>query len=294
MNAKLQYHLTSLDLETLLTIARLGTLVSVAERLGVDNSTVFRTVQRMERGLGQRLFERTRNGYLPNELAQTLITHAERMESELEAARSAAQQTHQQISGSVRITTTDTLLHGLIAPALIGFKALHPLVQFDLHTGNELANLSRRDADIALRVTKRPPAHLIGKPLGNIRVAVFMASRGRARTLEDHLQKNTPWIAPDDALPEHPSVLWRRKHAPKAQVQYRVSSILSVAELIAQGLGIGILPLFLAQGRRDLRQLGEPLSESETPLWILMHAESKHLRRVSAVFTHFSQNIRLA
>jgi DNA-binding transcriptional LysR family regulator len=293
MNAKMQYQLRASDLETVLALSRLGTLAHASERLGVDGSTVFRTIQRIERGLGQRLFERTRNGYLPNELAQTLISHAERLEAELESARSAAQLIDHNISGSVRITTTDTILHGLVAPALTSFKLVHPLVQFDLHTGNELANLTRRDADIALRATKRPPAHLIGKQLGVIRVGLFMAKSGRARTLEDHLRKNTPWVAPDDALPEHPSVLWRKKHVPKANVQYRVNSILSVAEFIAQGLGIGIVPLFLALGRGDLRQVGEPLEEGETSLWMLTHTESRHLSRVSAVFTHFVRHIQL-
>jgi DNA-binding transcriptional LysR family regulator len=293
MNAKLQYSISASDLEIVLALSRSSTLANAGERLGMDASTVFRGVQRIERGLGQRLFERSRNGYLPNELALTLISHAERVEAELESARSAAQLTDQDISGTVRITTTDTVLHGLIAPALRSFKRIHPLVQFELHTGNELANLSRRDADIALRATKRPPAHLIGRQLGVIRVAPFMAKSARLNSLEDHLRKNTPWIAPDDALPEHPSVLWRKKHVPKAQVQYRVNSILSVAEFVAQGLGIGIVPLFLARERNDLRQIGQALEESETELWMLTHTESRHLSRVSAVFTHFVQQIQL-
>jgi DNA-binding transcriptional LysR family regulator len=74
---------------------------------------------------------------------------------------------------------------------------------------------------------------------------------------------------------------------------YRVHSILTVAELVGRGLGIGILPLFLAQHRNDLAQLTEVLDECQTELWLLTHAESKHLRRVAAVFTHLSQNLLL-
>ncbi len=285
--------LNAADLETILSLVRLGTLAAVGERLGVDSSTVFRNVQRIERQLGQSLFERSRSGYQPKDMAQTLAAHAERIEVELEAARNAVQQSEQQLSGSVRITTTDTVLHGLVVPALIRFKALHPALQFELQTANELANLSRRDADIALRATKRPPQHLVGKSLGTIRVAIFMAKHMRATSLAQHSARDTPWIAPDDALPDHPSVLWRRKHLPRATVQYRVTSILSVAALIAQGAGIGIIPLFLAQERNDLRQISAPLADGETALWLLTHTESRHLRRISAVFTHFSQSIAL-
>jgi DNA-binding transcriptional LysR family regulator len=292
-DTSMQEQLKSADLETILSLVRLGTLAAAGERLGVDSSTVFRSVQRIERQLGQSLFERSRSGYQAKEMAQTLATHAERIEAELDAARNAAQQSEQHLSGTVRITTTDTVLHGLVVPALVTLKTYHPDLQFELQTGNELANLSRRDADIALRATKRPPQHLVGKPLGVIRVAIFMAKRQRAARLEQHIANDTPWIAPDDALPDHPSVLWRRKHVPRATVQYRVNSILSVAELIAQGVGIGIIPLFLAQGRNDLRQISEPLEEGETSLWLLSHTESRHLRRISAVFTHFSHSIVL-
>src|SRR5258707_674132 len=83
---------------------------STGERLGVDASTVFRSVQRMEKGLGQRLFERSRAGYQPAELAQVLAAHAEQMEAQLESARSAVQSRPSQVTGTVRITTTDTLL----------------------------------------------------------------------------------------------------------------------------------------------------------------------------------------
>jgi DNA-binding transcriptional LysR family regulator len=75
--------------------------------------------------------------------------------------------------------------------------------------------------------------------------------------------------------------------------RYRVSSIQSVLELVALGLGVGILPLFLAEGRRDLTRLTEPLEDGETELWLLTHPESRHLRRVSAVYSHLAQTLRM-
>jgi DNA-binding transcriptional LysR family regulator len=293
MNANLQFTLGPTDLETVLAMARTGTLARAGERLGVDASTVFRAVQRMEKGLGQRLFERSRAGYRPTELAQELAGHAEQVEAQLEAARSAVQASPRQVSGAVRITTTDTLLHGLIAPALAPLHAAHPLLSFELHAGNELASLTRRDADIAVRATKRPPPHLVGRHVGPIRVALFGARSGPRRWSDSAAQQAT-WIAPDDALPEHPSVLWRKKHYPKAQPAYRVNSILTVMELVALGLGVGLLPMFLAAPRKDLTQLTEVLDECQTELWLLTHTESRHLRRVATVFTHLSQSLVLA
>ena len=293
MIAKTQYKMSSGDLGVTLALVRGGTLATAGERLGIDASTVFRSLQRIERGLGRLLFERTRSGYLATELATELAVHAEQMEVALEAARSSVEAAPAKISGTVRITTTDTILHGLVAPALRSLQTVHPLLSYELHTGNELASLTRRDADIAVRATKRPPQHLLGKHIGPIRVALYAAKKGGVRKFTDVEAGKSDWIAPDDALPEHPSVVWRKRHFPKAAPRYRVNSILSVLELVALGLGVGIVPLFLAEGRGDVVRLTEPLDECETELWLLTHPESRHLRRVGAVYSHLAQTMNM-
>lgn len=283
--------MTPADLELTLALVRGGTLARAGERLGLDASTVFRGLQRIERGLGRTLFERTRTGYVAGELAAQLAEHAEQMEVAVEAARSTVEAAPAQVSGTVRITTTDTLLHGLVAPALPSLRRQHPLLGFELHTSNQPASLTRRDADIAVRATKRPPLHLVGRHLGPIRVAVYAARRGGPKSLEK--AGDADWVAPDDALPEHPSVVWRRRHLPKVVPRYRVDSVLSVLELVALGLGVGIVPLFLAEPRRDVVRLTEPLAEAETELWLLTHPEARHLRRVAAVYGHLAGTLTL-
>ncbi len=289
----MQYKLTTTELEVVLALVRGRTLAAAGDRLGIDASTVFRSLQRIKRGLGRSLFDRTRSGYAATELALQLAEHSEGVEWALEAARAAVEASPTQISGVVRITTTDTVLHGLVAPALRGFQSAHPLLSYELHTGNELASLTRRDADIAIRATKRPPQHLVGKQIGSIRVAMYRAKSQRKRKRADVDPGKLDWIAPDDALPDHPSVVWRKRHYPKAVPRYKVNSILSVLELVALGLGVGIAPLFLADGRSDVVRASEPLDECETELWLLTHPESRHLRRVGAVYGHLAQALRL-
>lgn len=288
-----QYALVPADLEVVLALVRAGTLAAAGERLGVNASTVFRSLQKIERGLGTPLFARSRSGYLPGEMALQLAEQAEYVEAALEASRAAVRQQPGAVSGAIRITTTDTILHGLVAPALPSLRELHPFLSFELHTGNELASLTRRDADIAVRATKQPPAHLVGRKLGSIRVALFASADSGLRSMEDVVASSVPWIAPDDALPEHPSVLWRRKALPRVVPHYRVSSILSVAQLVELGLGVGVVPLFLAQRMPGLAQVGETLEEGRTELWLLTHPQSRHLRRVSTVYAHLGEHLRL-
>ncbi|MBI5257790.1 MAG: LysR family transcriptional regulator [Burkholderiales bacterium] len=301
MNAAPQYSLGPADLSCVLALVRGVTLASAGERLGVDSSTVFRHLQRLERGLGQALFERSRTGYRATELALALAAQAEQVEAALEAARAAAQAQPEQAAGSVRISTTDAVLQGLLAPALVPLRRLHPLLSFELQASNELASLRRRDADIALRATRRPPPHLVGQHLGPIRVALY-AAKGRGvrhpARLKAQLKAQVdagqaPWIAPDDALPDHPTVLWRRRHFPKLQPVCRVNSMLAVLALVAQGVGVGLLPMFLAESRPDLLRLGDPLDECQHELWLLTHVESRHLRRVATVYAHLAQALRL-
>jgi DNA-binding transcriptional LysR family regulator len=281
------------ELALLLALVRGGNLAAAAQLAGVDSSTVFRTVQRAEKSLGQRLFERSRQGYRATELGQRLAEHAERIEAELEGARAVARSREAAVSGLVRISTTDTLLNGLLLPSLQALCAAHPQLRLEINARNEPANLTQREADVALRATARPPAHLVGRHLGPIRSAVFIARASAPRRTRGFDLASAPWIAVDEALPEHPSVRWRRKHLPRVEPALRLNGVQLVFDAVRQGLGVGIAPLFLAQSCDDVVALTPPLDECETQLWLLTHPESRHLRRIQAVAAHVAQHVAL-
>jgi DNA-binding transcriptional LysR family regulator len=181
--AKMQSCLSLTDLELLLALVRGGTLAGAAERLRLDTSTVFRSIKRLEQSLNERLFERSKQGYLPTELALELAAYAERIETHLNEARDTVSHNSGEPSGVVRITTTDTILQGLLLPVLNRFAAAYPKINLELLTSNTLANLSQRDADVAIRATKKPAENLVGLKLGVMDNAVYIRSsllpRGR-------------------------------------------------------------------------------------------------------------------
>jgi DNA-binding transcriptional LysR family regulator len=292
MNALTQYQLTATDLEVLLALARGGNLAEAGKRLGADPSTVFRSVQRIEKQLGQTLFNRSRSGYLPSEMAQQIVLHAEKIEAELEAARTASLASQDEVSGLVRLTTTDSVLHGLVIPLLGGLKALHPHLELELMSSNEVASLTKRDADIAIRATSRPPEHLVGHHLGRANFAVYGSAEAfkgkRVKPLDEY-----DWIVLDDAMPEHPVVKWRRKNYPKSVARYRVNSHLALAEAVRAGLGIAILSTYKARHDPRLKALTPVLEDCGIDLWVLTHPESRHLRRISAVYSYFAKAIKL-
>jgi DNA-binding transcriptional LysR family regulator len=287
--AKTQYELTSPDLQVVLAMVRGGTLAEAAARSGSDPSTVFRALQRLEKLLGQRLFERSRQGYAPMDAALELARHAERVETELEAARAAVTGAATTASGRVRLTTTDSVLRGLVLPCLPALTRAHPLLQLELQAQNALLNLTKRDADIALRATPKPPQHLVGRELGQIRFVVAGLRGTRSRgSLEAQ-----DWVAPDESMPEHPSVRWRTRAYPKLVPRLLADGIVGVVDAIRAGAGIGVVPTFMLEVEPQLKALTDPLEGCESTLWLLAHPESRHLRRIAAVYQHLSDNLRL-
>ena len=291
INAVAHYRLDYPDLSLILALVRGGSLARAARLLEVDVSTVFRSVRRLEAALGQPLFEKSRSGYLSTSLAQALAEQAERAEQALEAARVGVEQGGAVISGTVRLTCSDSVLQALLLPALARFMPAYPALTLELSTSNDFANLSRRDADIALRLTRTPPEHLVGRNLGNVTFRVCAGATYLRSMKADDLAAMT-WIAPDDFLPDHPTVAWRRQHLPGVVPAYRCNSMLSVTELVRAGLGVAALPDFLIDENQGLRPLGEPLVGYDTALWLLTRPDCRALRSVVTLFDELGRNLR--
>ena len=290
LNAATHYQMDYPDLTLILALVRGGTLARAAALLRVDVSTVFRAVRRLEAALGQTLFEKSRAGYLPTHLARDLAQQAERAEQALEAARIGVEQGGEVISGTVRLTCSDSVLQGLLLPSLAQFMSAYPALVLELSTSNDFANLSRRDADIALRLTRTPPEHLVGRCLGRVAYQVC-ASPGYARQHDGRDLAELAWIAPDDFLPDHPTVAWRREHLPGVRPSYRCNSMLSVTELVRAGMGVAALPDFLLD--ESLQPLGPALAGHDTALWLLTRPDCRALRSVVTLFDELGRHVRM-
>jgi DNA-binding transcriptional LysR family regulator len=197
----------------------------------------------------------------------------------------------QEVAQTFRVIGTDSRHHGgpagqRLPPGLnLGQSIPEPEIAYGIEHIEVTEDRAEQRIDDAELLT--------GKNLGPIRIALYTARRVAPRSLAQVDRGEADWIAPDDALPSHPSVVWRKRHFPKVLPRYRTHSILSVLELIALGLGVGVVPEFLAQGRKDVMALTEPLDDCTTDLWLLAHPESRHLRRVNTVYSHLSQAISL-
>lgn len=287
-----QYSIDHADLALVLALVRGGTLARAAELLKVDVSTVFRSLRRLEQALGSVLFEKSRAGYLPNAAAQLLAQQAELAERALDAARLGLEQGREMVSGTLRLTCTDAVLQGLLLPALARFMPAYPALELELTTSNDFANLSRRDADIALRLTTAPPGHLVGRCLGRVPYVLCASDEYLMREAGNDPARMT-WIAPDDFLPNQSGVVWRRQRYPEVQPAYRCNSMFSVAQLVRAGLGVAALPAFLVNGDERLRVLETDLTGCASALWLLTRPDCRALRSVTTLFEELGRHIRL-
>ncbi len=269
------------DLRTVLAVARAGGAGEAAGALGVHPSTVFRRLNALEASLGTRLFTRLPEGYVATAAGEELCALAERMEADIAVLDRRLAGRDLRPSGTVRVTTTDTLI-GLLTLHFAAFRRSHREIELHVVVANRFLDLTRHDADVALRPTNDPPETLIGRRLARIATAVYgaeayLAARPGAAALSDH-----DWIAPDESLSHLAAARWLRRRVPRAAGGYRVNTLMAALAAAKAGLGLAALPCYLGDDEPSLRRVTPPLDELDSALWLLTHEDLRQVARVRA------------
>ncbi|MDJ1157795.1 LysR family transcriptional regulator [Chelatococcus sp. SYSU_G07232] len=273
------------DFRLVKAIADTKGLTGAAERLGINHSTAFRRLGQLEENLGVRLFERHRSGYAPTPPAEEMVALADRMEDEVATLSRKLAGCELSPSGELRVTTNDTLLMHLLTPILGEFRSRFPNIRLDIVLANQALNLSKRDADIAVRATDDPPETLVGRRLATIHWALYGrrdafpdgATDADLRSLYDR-----QWVSLGDNLSGIRVSRFVREHVAAQNIGFRVNTVLGLTEAVEAGIGIGYLPCFIADPRPGLVRLSSPVVEFSTGLWLLTHPDLRHSARVRA------------
>jgi molybdate transport repressor ModE-like protein len=272
------------DLRLVAAIAHAGSLAGAARQLGVNHATAFRRLEKFEAALGVRLFERSAGRYAATPAGEELARAGAAID--IKAAQSLRKVVGQDLrpGGVVRVTTTNSFAALFIGPIAARCRAEYPDIHLHVVTANVIHDLSRRDADIALRPSMRPPEHLIGKRIGTLAHAVYGAKRYlRTRRKLSELAEHD-WIALDDSLSQHATLKWLAKTVALDGVKLRTNSFTGVQQACAEGLGLAVLPCFLGDAHRALQRVTGTLDECSKDLWLLTHPDLRHTTRVKAVF----------
>lgn len=271
------------DLRLVALIAETGSLAGAARRLGVNHATIFRRLNQLEARLGVRAFERQGGRYHATAAGEELARAGAAMGEMATQALLKVAGHDLRPSGQVRISTTDSIALALLPAIAAQCRASYPQITLSVGVDNHAANLSKRDADIAIRPTPQPPDYLIGKRVGALQFCLY-AAPGYLQTYPNRTLGEQDWIALDDSYSGHRTLRWLERTQPLEQIGYRSSSFGMVREACAAGLGLAMLPCILGDAHPGLRRIGDTVTECGTDLWLLIHPDLRHTARIKAVF----------
>jgi DNA-binding transcriptional LysR family regulator len=271
------------DLRYFLAVARSGKLTEAARQLGVEHSTVGRRLAALEYALGARLFDKEPGGYRLTADGEKLLPSAENMEAIALASQGHLADSNRTISGTVRIGAPDGFGSRFLAPRLDRLARLYPDLEVQLIALPRVFNLTKREADIAIGLSRPKEKRLHGDKLTDYRLRMYatqsyLAGRPPIRTPADFAHHN--FIGYVDDLIYTPELDYLRLASKDIRATLKSSTLIAQLEMTLAGAGICILPDFLARQHSVLKSVLAKEIELQRTFWLLVHADIRTLARV--------------
>lgn len=260
------------DLRFFLALCRDGTATGAARTLGVNHTTVARRIRALEENLGTRLFDPSRDGYEMTQAAENMFEQVQQMEEITQAIDRDVFGQDAELKGPLKLTVAHDVADRLVIPRLPEFRRLYPCIDLDLLTTKGLVDLAAREADIALRLTAKPPDFLIGREVIPIRHGVY----GSPAYLDSKPAKpGVILFRNSDETPE-----WVRQHFPDAEIVMHVDDVVSMSKAVANGMGLARMPCYVGDSEPMIQRLRLKLTPSTWGIWILSHVDLRSTARV--------------
>ena len=277
---------------TLVSAARTRSAGQTARELGVTTATALRRLAAMEQELGVTLFERTPTGLTPTLALEQLLPWAEQIVSATQDMRRQVQGLEREPTGVVRLAVPPAMAPLFIVPALAQLRAQLPGITLELAAANAVVDLTRREADLALRLVRPERGELVIQRLATFELGLVCSPGLEARVRQGPLGA-LPWLDWDQGSGHMPEARWLREHVPQAQVVLRASELLTLLRAAQLGLGVVLAAPTLAQAMGGL--VCVPAQEMPTgQLWLVAHRALRAAPRVDAVWRAIEQRFARA
>jgi len=265
------------DLRIFLAVSRTGTMSGAARLLQVQHSTVSRRVKTLEKQLGTNLVRRNKGTYELTRAGEKIRDAALNVEKEVKSVDGALSKGNDPLSGTLRVTTINSLASTILMPMFSTFSKAHPQVDLHIMVSSDTANLTNREADVAIRLSNAPPETLIGKRVVTVASTVY----GSVDYLEEHRVSKSElnWLGVS-CCGFHES--WTKETCDAGKHQFNSDDALLTVSALREGLGVSYLACHVGDAEPSLRRLCEPERKFDLGLWLLIHPESKSNLRVMA------------
>ena len=274
------------DARMFLSVCRESTLRGAARVLGVDQATVGRRVSALEKSLGATLFLRTSEGYTLTTVGESALRAVEKMEQFALELERQTQGLDDRLTGTVRVSTTDSLAIDFLIPAMARLHEQHPDVRVQLDASTQMISLSKREADIAVRNTRPENPDLIARRIARWPVGLF-ASQGyidaRGVPAPGSLFEGHDMVVYQPYLQRNNEMTLVSESITRGRIVSSVSSSLLVRRSIAAGIGIGEVPVYMGDRDGLVRLWPERTRPAPYDVWLVTHADLRHTARVRAV-----------
>ena len=276
-----------------LAVARAGSLAGAASVLSVNHSTVFRRINALERQLGVRLFDRLPEGYALTAAGEEVREQAGHAAESIAALERVVMGRDYGLNGDIRITTAPNLATEFVAPGLKTFRSKYPGIRVDVAVSDTDYDLSRRQADLALRATSRPPEYLVGRRVMRLPWFVYankgyLKRRGTPESTAEMGQHDL--VGSSETFRRLPVFEWLHRSFPRERFVTTANELNAIAALVAAGLGLGVLPA--DQHRPGLVRLFAVEPEFVSELWLLTHPDLRRVARIRAFSDHLFDSLR--
>jgi DNA-binding transcriptional LysR family regulator len=222
-----------------------------------------------------------------------VLAHAERMEAEALAAERAVTGQDVRLAGLVRLTTVETLLVEVLTPILAAFSERYPDITLDVLVDHRVLSLSRREADVALRLS-RPEGHeLVARRVGTLGFALYASEAYLGRHGQPDATAGSPGhraILAEEDLMQTPNMVWAAQAMREAGVALRTNSFYGQAAAAEAGIGLACLPHYLAR-RYELARIEGPAGPGRE-LWLAVHEDTRHTPRIRALTDALGTGLR--
>jgi DNA-binding transcriptional LysR family regulator len=268
------------DIRFFLAIVRANSLSGAARLLKVSQPTVSRRLAAMERQFGVKLFDRTGNGYELSAAGADILETATHVEEELNSIDRKVFGQDWRLSGNLRVTCTEVLANQYLSPHLNEFINQHPDINLSIVCTFQHLSLSRREADVAIRITNQPPDTLIGRRLVKVAMGVYAAKSNIMGTSPADWE----WIGWQDEAYNRAFIT---TPFPQAKIRHRVDDMQTIRSMARAGLGVATLPTYMADPDPYLQRiLDDPIPGTAQDLWVLTHPDVRRVARVR-IFADF-------
>jgi DNA-binding transcriptional LysR family regulator len=279
------------DYQAFLAVAKRGSLLQASKLLAVNHTTIFRRINALEDKLKTKLFNRLTNGYELTDSGRQLYEEINIFDEKINETTLKIVGRDVNLKGKIRLAASDTIGFFVLPKILNKFALAYPEICVELIISAQTYDLSKREADLALRVSKNPSPFLFGKMIGKMPIGVLASRKYRKKISLQKMLEKEDWIIGAEQLENHPANNWLLQKCTSKKFIIAANYITAIANLVQHSKALAVLPSYLTRILPNLKLLHE-IDELESKLWILTHQDLKNNARIKLLMNFLYDNLK--